>query len=135
MEWRKKQRIQKLVFELSAALTRDYLQNKTCERFRAMFFSSELVPIVERYIREKVNVVPPADLKDLFLAPYYGWLVEMLESGLRPDVEAGESPEVPIIERNRDAGSTSNVTFWTRPDVRRVSKSHLNYVVADTQNW
>jgi type III restriction enzyme len=134
VEWRKKQRIQKLVFELSAALTRDYFQNKTCEVPGHVLFK-QLVPIVERYIREKVNVVPPADLKDLFLAPYYGWLVEMLESGLRPDVEAGESPEVPIIERNRDAGSTSDVSFWTSRDVRQVSKSHLNYVVADTQNW
>ena len=134
VEWRKKQRIQKLVFELSAALTKDYLQNKTCEVPGHVLFK-QLVPIVERYIREKVNVVPPADLKDLFLAPYYGWLVEMLESGLRPDVEAGEAPEVPIIERNRDAGSTSDVSFWTSRDVRQVSKSHLNYVVADTQNW
>jgi type III restriction enzyme len=133
-EWRKKQRVQKLVFELSAALTRDYLQNKTCEVPGHVLFK-QLVPIVERYIREKVKVVPPADLKDLFLAPYYGWLVEMLESGLRPDVEAGESAEVPIIERNRDEGSTSDVSFWTSRDVRQVSKSHLNYVVADTQNW
>jgi type III restriction enzyme len=133
-EWRKHQRIQKLVFELSAALTKDYLQNKTCEVPGHVLFK-QLVPIVERYIREKVNVVPPADLKDLFLAPYYGWLVEMLESGLRPDVEAGESPEVPIIERNRDAGSTSDVSFWTSRDVRQVSRSHLNYAVADTQNW
>ncbi len=133
-EWRKQQRVQKLVFELSAALAREYLQNKTCE-VPGHFLFKQLVPIVERYIREKVNVVPPADLKDLFLAPYYGWLVEMLESGLRPDVEAGESPEVPIIERNRDMGSTSDVSFWTSRDVRQVSKSHLNYVVADTQNW
>jgi type III restriction enzyme len=133
-EWRKHRRIQKLVFELSAALTKDYSQNKTCEVPGHVLFK-QLVPIVERYIREKVNVVPPADLKDLFLAPYYGWLVEMIESGLRPDVEAGESPEVPIIERNRDAGSTSDVSFWTSRDVRQVSKSHLNYVVADTQNW
>jgi len=134
VEWRKRQRIQKLVFELSAALTREHLQNKACE-VPGHFLFKQLVPIVERYIREKVNVVPPADLKDLFLAPYYGWLVEMLESGLRPDVEAGEAPEVPIIERNRDAGSTSDVSFWTSRDVRQVSKSHLNYVVADTQNW
>jgi type III restriction enzyme len=134
IEWRKKQRIQKLVFELSASLAKDYLQNKTCEVPGHVLFK-QLVPIVDRYIREKVNVVPPADLKDLFLAPYYGWLVEMLESGLRPDVNADESPEVPIIERNREPGSTSEVSFWTSRDVREVSKSHLNYVVADTQNW
>jgi type III restriction enzyme len=134
VEWRQKQRIQKLVFELSASLAKDYLQNKTCEVAGHVLFK-QLVPIVERYIREKVNVIQPADLKDLFAAPYYGWLVEMLESGLRPDVAAGELPEVPIFERNRDEGSTSEVSFWTSRDVREVSKSHLNYVVADTLNW
>jgi len=133
-EWRKKQRIQKLVFELSASLAKQYKENEKCEVPGHVLFR-QLVPIVERYIREKVIVVPPADLKDLFLAPYYGWLVEMLESGLRPDVAAGEAAEVPIIERNRGVGTTGDVSFWTSRDVRAVNRSHLNYVVADTGKW
>lgn len=133
-QWRQQQRIQKLVFQLSASLAKAYSSNKSCEVPGHILFK-QLVPIVERYVREKVKVVSPADLKDLFLAPYYGWLVEMLESGLRPDVASGESAEVPIFERNRGLGSTSEVSFWTSRDVREVVKSHLNYVVADTKKW
>jgi type III restriction enzyme len=133
-EWRKKQRIQKLVFELSASLAKDYVRNEKCEVPGHVLFK-QLVPIVERYIREKVTVLEPADRKDLFLAPYYGWLVELLESGLRPDVASGESAEVPLIERNRGVGTTGEVSFWTSRDVREVNRSHLNYVVADTLRW
>jgi len=43
----------------------------------------ELVQIVSRYLNEKVKAHPPADLKDLFLAPYYGWLVGILLEALR----------------------------------------------------
>lgn len=32
-------------------------------------------------------------------------------------------------------GSTSDVDFWTGKDVREVHRSHVNYVVADTEHW
>jgi hypothetical protein len=37
--------------------------------------------------------------------------------------------------RSRAEGSTSDVDFWTGKDVREVVRSHVNYVVADTQQW
>jgi type III restriction enzyme len=95
----------------------------------------QLVPIVQRYVDEKVRVLPPADVKDLFLAPYYGWLVEILTENLRPDIASGEAPEVPRYEQNREPGSTSEVSFWTSKDVREVINCHLNYAVADTLRW
>src|ERR1019366_4893360 len=45
-EWRKNQRIQKLVFELSASLAKDYSQNKNCEVPGHVLFK-QLVPIVD----------------------------------------------------------------------------------------
>lgn len=65
-------------------------------------------------------VQPPADLKDLFLAPYFGWLVERLLGAIQPDMSAGESPEVPRFETNRGLGSTAEVDYWTSRDVREV---------------
>ncbi|MGC9199187.1 MAG: hypothetical protein ACP5E5_09640 [Acidobacteriaceae bacterium] len=93
------------------------------------------MPIVQRYLDEKVRVLPPADLKDLLLAPYYGWLVEILTESLRPDTASGEAPEAPRYEQNRGPGSTGDVSFWTSKDVREVHKCHLNYAVADTLRW
>jgi type III restriction enzyme len=90
---------------------------------------------VQRYLKEKVKVLPPANAKDLFLAPYYGWVVEGLLSTIGPDTSQGEAPEIPRYEANRDPGSTGDVDFWTSKPVFEVVRSHLNYVVADTKVW
>jgi type III restriction enzyme len=54
---------------------------------------------------------------------------------IKPDVSAGEAPELPAIEANRPSGSTADVDFWTSRDVRPIIKSHVNYIVADTKQW
>ena len=42
---------------------------------------------------------------------------------------------VAVYETRRGPGSTSEVDFWTSREVREVARSHLNYVVVDTQQW
>lgn len=133
-EFRSQHRVQKLVFQLAASLTKDYASQPRCDVPSHVLFK-QLVPIVQRYVDEKVRVLPPADRKDLFLAPYYGWLVEILTENLRPDTASGEAPEVPRYEQNRGPGTTSEVSFWTSKDVREVQNCHLNYAVADTLRW
>jgi type III restriction enzyme len=93
------------------------------------------VQIVSRYLNEKVKVNPPADLKDLFLAPYYGWLVEILLEALRPDTSEGEAPEVPRYESTRGPGSTADVDYWISREPVPIERSHVNYVVPDTKRW
>jgi type III restriction enzyme len=133
-EFRARHRLQELVFDLARALTRDYLAQGHCEVPAHVLFP-QLARMIERYVKEKVRPLPPAEVKDLFLAPYYGWLVEILLQEIRPDTSQGEAPEVPRYEANRGPGSTAEVDFWTSRDVREVMHSHLNYVVADTQRW
>ncbi len=133
-EFRQKRRVQELVFELARALTRDYVGHGSCEVPPHVLFP-QLALIVKRYVEERVRVVPPADRKDLFLSPYYGWLIERLVEAIRPDTSQGEAPEIPRYETNRRPGTTADVDFWTSRDVREVVNSHLNYVVADTERW
>jgi type III restriction enzyme len=54
-----------------------YVTGPQCEVPTHVLFP-QLAVIVRHYMREKVRVHSPADIKDLFLAPYYGWLVEIL---------------------------------------------------------
>jgi type III restriction enzyme len=127
-------RVQELVFDVARALTRDFIQQRGSE-VPAQALFPQLAAIVDRYVRQEVVASPPADLRDLHFAPYYGWLVEVLVESIRPDAANGESPEIPRLEASRGPGSTSEVDFWTTREVREVNKSHINYMVADTRKW
>ncbi|HUY15651.1 MAG TPA: type III restriction endonuclease subunit R [Terriglobia bacterium] len=133
-EFRAKHREQELVFDLARALTRDFTAQGHCTVPAHALFP-QLAAIVRRYIREKVRVHPPAEVIDLLLAPYYGWVIERLLEAIRPDTSQGEAPEVPRYESNRGPGSTADVDLWTSRDVREVVHCHLNYCVADTAKW
>jgi type III restriction enzyme len=133
-EFRAQHRLQELTFDIARALTRDYKAQPHCEVPSHVLFP-QLAAIVRHYLAEKVHVLPPAHIKDLFLAPYYGWLIERLLENIHGDVAQGEAPEVPRYEATRGPGSTSEVDFRTSRDVREVVRSHLNCVVADTKRW
>lgn len=133
-EFRAKRRLQELTFDLARTLTRDYKAQPHCSVPPHVLFP-QVADIVQRYLQEKVRVQRPSDVKDLFLAPYYGWVIERLVENIHGDVSQGESPEVPRYESSRGPGSTSDVDFWTSREVREVNRSHLNYVVAGTKRW
>jgi type III restriction enzyme len=82
-----------------------------------------------------VDVRPPSDVRDVFLSPYYGWVLERLRAAIRLDVSQGEAPEMPRYEGTRGPGCTLDVNFWTAKEVREVSRCRLNYAVADTAKW
>lgn len=132
--FRSQRRIQELVFDLAGTLTRDYMAQGRYEAPTHVLFP-QVVSIVRRYVDEKVKVNKPADIKDLFLSPYYGWLIEKLRDAVRPDTAQGEAPEVPRYEASRGDGSTADVDLWTSREVREVQHSHVNYVAADTKRW
>ncbi len=133
-EFRAKRRMQELVFDLARTLTRDCVAQNQCSVPAHKLFP-QLATIVHRYLNNKVTAQPPSDKKDIFLAPYYAWVIERLLEAIRPDASQGETPEVPRYETTRGPGSTAEVDFWTSREVREVGKSHLNYMVADTQKW
>ncbi len=133
-EFRAKRRLQELVFEFARTLTKAYVAQPRCEAPAHVLFP-QIVKIVQRYLAEKVHVHPPADIKDTFLAPYYGWVVEILLEAVRADTTQGETAEVPRYEVSRGPGSTAEVDFWTSREPREVLHSHLNYMVPDTQKW
>ena len=132
--FRSKRRLQELVFEFARALTREYVAQPRCEAPAHVLFP-QVVRIVQRYLADKVQVHPPANIKDLFLAPYYGWLVEILVEHIHPDTSQGETPEVPRYEASRGPGSTAEVDYWTSREPREVVHCHVNYLVPDTQRW
>jgi type III restriction enzyme len=69
-EFRARHRLQEVIFDLARGLTKDYVGQPNCEAPPHVLFP-QIVAIVRRYAAEKVNVVPPSDIKDIGLAPYY----------------------------------------------------------------
>ena len=132
--YRAQRRLQELKFDLSEALVRDCLEGRRCE-IPAHALFPQILGVVERYLSEKIVVRPPADLRDVFLAPYYTWVVERLVEAIGPDVSQGEMPEMPRYETRRGAGSTAEVDFWTSREPREVVRSHVNFMVPDTKKW
>ncbi len=131
--FRAKHRIQQLAFQTARDLTRTYLQQATCEAPAHVLFP-QVLGIVRRYIEEKVRPLPPAERIDAFLAPSYGWIIERLAAAIKPDASAGETPEIPELDRDRPC-ATSDISVFTTKDAREVIRSHVNLVVNDTETW
>lgn len=132
--YRKETRLQQIVFEIAKDLTQTYTQQSSCIAPAHVLFP-QIAGIVQRYLETKVNPIKPAEIRDVALSPYYGWVIERLSAAIRPDATQGEAPEVPRYEKSRGPGSTAEVDFWTSKEVREVIKSHLNFIVADTKKW
>jgi type III restriction enzyme len=132
--FRSGRRFQELVFELATDITRENVAQPSCQASAHVLFP-QILEIVKKYLKEKVHPVDPANILDVFLSPYYGWVIERLSNSIEPDVEHGETPEVPRYEINRGSGSTGDVDFWTSRETREIIHSHLNYVVLDTKTW
>ncbi len=130
--FRKQARFQQRLYEMTVALTKEYAQDTNCELPPNILFM-QLYQIVRAYITEKISIVPPADIKDAFMAPYYGWIIENLRQNICPDESADEAPELPRYERLRGSGSTADVDFFTSRKPYPVQKSHINAVVPDTK--
>lgn len=132
--YRSGRRLQELVFELASDLTRAYVERAQCEAPAYVLFP-QIAKIVERYLHEKIVVYQPADLLDVFLLPYYGWVIEQLVQAIKPDASQGEAPEVPRYETSRGPGSTAEVDFWTTREPHEVVRCRLNGLVPDTKKW
>lgn len=127
-------RLQELLFDLSQDLTRSLIKHGRCE-IPAHILFPQVLAVARKYAETKLKPIAPFEVRDAFLSPYYGWIVERLTEAIRPDANAGDAPELPRYESRRSAGSTSEVDFWTGREVREVTRSHVNFVVADTKRW
>ena len=91
--------------------------------------------IVWRYLEEKVALTEDAPIEDVVLLKYRQRIVEGLTEAIEPDTETGDPPLLPVLERFRAIGSTSEVLFRTSRHCVGTTKSHISHVVLDALKW
>lgn len=129
--YRRSRRLQQLTFEMAKELTKMYCGRQECAAPPQMMFP-QMLDIIERYLQCGVEVIEPCELADVFLSPWYGWVIENLQAAIKPDTDMGEAHELPRYEANRGPGTTEEVNFYTTRKPYPVVKSHVNAVVPDT---
>jgi type III restriction enzyme len=100
---------------------------------RATLFP-QVFKIVDLYLNEKVDYFDN-DPREIGLATYTQQIIERLTVAIEPNKFEGEPPLLPQLNKYRPIGSTELVNFSTKKPVKETIKSHVNLVVADTQQW
>ncbi len=131
----RERRLQATVYDIAAELTRRLKDQREDWAARHILFP-QVLEIVWTYIEERVHVTEPdTPLEEIALLKYKQRIVDRLAQAIEPDISAGEPPILPVIERFRPLGSTSEVLFRTvRPTVG-TAKSHVSHVVLDAAVW
>jgi len=126
----REKRLQASVYEIAAEIT-----NRLHAGVRHLLFP-QVLNIVWEYVENRIFLTDPdTPLEEIALLKYKQAIIERLTAAIEPDTEAGEPPLLPIIERFRPLGSTSEVLFRTvRPCVGTI-KSHISHVVLDAPQW
>lgn len=128
-------RLQATVYEIAAELTRRLKEKREEWNARHILFP-QVLNIVWQYIEERVVIVDnETPLEEIALLKYKQRIIERLTEAIEPDTDAGEPPILPIIERFRPIGSTSEVLFRTVRPCVGTTKSHISHVVLDAPKW
>jgi len=131
----REKRLQATVYEIAAELTHRLKEKREDWSARHILFP-QVLAAVWRYLEERVVVVDPdVPLEEIALLKYKQRIIERLTEAIEPDTEAGEPPILPIIERFRSIGSTSEVLFRTVRPCVGTTKSHISHVVLDAPQW
>jgi type III restriction enzyme len=131
----REQRLQATVYEIAAELTRRLKEKREEWSARHILFP-QVLAAVWQYLDKRVVVVDPdTPLEEIALLKYKQRIIERLTEAIEPDTEAGEPPILPIIERFRPLGSTSEVLFRTVRPCVGTTKSHISHVVLDAPQW
>jgi type III restriction enzyme len=130
----REKRLQATIYEIAAELTRRLKEKREEWSARHTLFP-QVLDAVWRYIEERVIVERDVPLEEIALLKYKQMIVERLTEAIEPDTEAGEPPILPVIERFRPIGSTSEVLFRTLRPCVGTTKSHISHVVLDAPKW
>ena len=90
--------------------------------------------LVDEYVRRKVDWGGEHPC-EMGLEIYVKRIVERMLAAIEPNDAEGEPPLMPILNRYKPIGTTTDVDFKTVQQVHGTVKSHINQVAVDTKTW
>lgn len=127
-------RLQATVYEIAAEITRR-LKDKREDWIARHILFPQVLRVVWEYLEQRVVSSSGVPLEEVALLKYRQWIIDRITAAIEPDVDTGEPPILPVIERFRPVGSTSEVLFRTVRPAVGTTKSHVSHVVLDAPNW
>jgi len=100
----REKRLQATVYEIAAELTRRLKDKSEAWSARHVLFP-QVLNVIWEYLENQVVVADPeTPLEEIALLKYKQRIIERLTAAIEPDIEAGELPLLPVIERFRPIG-------------------------------
>ncbi len=129
-EYRLHNRLQTQAMRAAHELMREYSRRISVDTALLRPLFGKFAALVLGFVRRKALAYAPAEKSDVFLAPNYSRMQEILLEHL---TVSGTEDLLPRLEQQRPLGSTADVDYSTRREPMAVLRSHVNFVVADSQ--
>lgn len=131
----KERRDGEVIIRLTEALLKRYYTD--AEGTEKYWLTPQLRKIVEEYVKEYVVLKDRMVIGYLSVGSYFtGALTKIQQAIITENIESQTDKKLlPILAPYDTLGSTRYVDFLTTKEVRETVKSHINYVVADTEEW
>lgn len=123
-------RLQTQAVRAAHELLREYARRTDTDMAALRPLFGRFVSLVLGFVQRKALAHPPAEKSDVFLAPNYERMQEILLERLTLHSTEGVRPR---FEQSRREGSSADVDFTTRKEPMPVQRSHVNHVVPDSQ--
>jgi type III restriction enzyme len=101
------------------------------------WLTPQLMRIAEEYVKHHVLLKDRMVIGYLSVGEYFsGALTKIQQAIVSENVANKENKKIlPILAAYDETGSTRYVDFLTTKPIQETAKSHVNYVVADTEEW
>jgi len=131
----KERREGEVIMRLTRALLKRYYTD--VDGNEKYWLTPQLRKIVEKYVKNYVVLKDRMVIGYLSVGEYFsGALTKIQQAIITENLEdQKEKRLLPILAPYDTLGSTRYVDFLTTKEVRETVKSHVNYVVADTEEW
>jgi len=131
----KERRDGEVIMRLTQALLKKYYTD--AEGQEKYWLTPQIMRIVEEYIKNYVVLKDRMVIGYLSVGEYFsGALTKIQQAVVIKNLEDNKDKKLlPILAPYDTLGSTRYVDFLTTKPVRETVKSHINYVVADTEEW